>query len=83
MNLVIALVLASAPALAFSPYDVAVTDGPTVAPMLLLLPGYVRLFILRRATWRSTSILSSLSVDQFSRPAAAIPLLPIHCALQA
>ena len=32
MNLVIALVLASAPALAFSPYDVTVTDGPTVAP---------------------------------------------------
>ena len=32
MNLVIALVLASAPALAFTPYDVPVTDGPTVAP---------------------------------------------------
>ena len=32
MNLVIALVLASAPALAFSPYDVPVTDDPTVAP---------------------------------------------------
>ena len=32
MNLVVALVLASAPALAFTPYDVPVTDGPTVAP---------------------------------------------------
>jgi len=32
MKLVIALVFASAPALAFSPYDVPDTDGPTVAP---------------------------------------------------
>jgi hypothetical protein len=77
MNLVIALVLASAPALAFSPYDVTVTDGPTVAPSKS--PTFRPTDDPTAApTWRSTSILSILSVDQFSRPAAAIPS-PIHC----
>ena len=46
---------------------------PDCWDLLLLLPECVQLFILRRATWRSTSILFILSLDQFSRPAAAIP----------